>query len=674
MELGPGPEDLVDLSRCRGNPWYANIRINEDVLDLCHVHEYHPHLQTVSVVAEESPNRYSSVVVAGNGRQVIDFIRRHVGHVYILSLLDVAIISGDLPKASALCSIGVQQRCEFSAYLFFNPLTGVADSRTARALATAEAVCGPLYNRLRASPEVLRRALTGKVDSVPAMLMESGISVPLDLGNDMFAMRKVGMRNHWHFHLRMDCLQRLLAAGVDPRPIVVNPILALCRAVEQYKCLEIRAFIRGILEDLEYAIESGRLTFRNGRTLLEMSIRCGQFDATRLLIRAGCDASSLLASELEGPLFRNIRDEERKYPWRYTGDCYDVTINGDVASAEVARVAYHLCRHRHQVVLVQLTGWWSRHGAGVHVLWSRVIDHIASFALAVPPLPEIMNLPRPMGTRNAARRAARRRAKLGYGALNEGAPDFKHPASESSDNAVQKVIEEVMHDPMEQPATISEGEASATSRALWEAAVEMRATETRTDVTFSLEEGESASTAREEVYLAKLNRIPKQLRSAFADGPALRPCRDALQAEGLSWKLSSGAMIFVSPWQYTAAIIALSDLELHPDHLVFSRSMEYLVEEVLQQHSTWVKDRSVLDIQEFQATSRLHNSQHQEEESDKPRADPGAGDIPSWQPFMFVEKTFVCLAPMRSTALTTASSTDVHRDANPRRSAIPEFD
>ena len=61
----------------------------------------------------------------------------------------------------------------------------------------------------------------------------------------------------------------------------------------------------------------------------------------------------------------------------------------------------------------------------------------------------------------------------------------------------------------------------------------------RTGAASSLGDGESASIPhREEVYLGKLNRIPKELRMAFADGPALRPCRDALQAEGLSWKLA----------------------------------------------------------------------------------------------------------------------------------------
>ena len=66
-----------------------------------------------------------------------------------------------------------------------------------------------------------------------------------------------------------------------------------------------------------------------------------------------------------------------------------------------------------------------------------MIDHIASFALAVPPLPEILNLTRPMGTRNAARRAARRRAQCGHAAVNKVLSKFNRPAAESQPTKVK---------------------------------------------------------------------------------------------------------------------------------------------------------------------------------------------------------------------------------------------
>ena len=95
---------------------------------------------------------------------------------------------------------------------------------------------------------------------------------------------------------------------------------------------------------------------------------------------------------------------------RSTGRPHEATINRDVAAAEAARLAYHLCRHRYQVVIVQMAGWWSRQAGRLDVAWRGVVDHIASFALAVPALPEILQLPRPVGTRRAAKRAAYRRA------------------------------------------------------------------------------------------------------------------------------------------------------------------------------------------------------------------------------------------------------------------------
>ncbi|CAE7241468.1 unnamed protein product, partial [Symbiodinium pilosum] len=140
-------------------------------------------------------------------------------------------------------------------------------------------------------------------------------------------------------------------------------------------------------------------------------------------------------------------------------------------------------------------------------------------------------------------------------------------------------------------------------------------------------------------------------------------------------KLSSGAMIFVNPWQYNHAIIALKDVKLYPDHVIFAESFEYLVAEVLEQHGTWVKDRSTLDIQEAQLTSADPDSLGLAEDGDEElRSDQDPGAFTSWQPLMFVNKTFVCLAPVKSSAITTASSTDVRNpNANPRRVEPPEL-
>ena len=133
---------LVDLSRCEKHPWYANIRIQKRGFRF-EAREDHPRLRAVSVVAEESPNRYNFVTAAKDDQEVAHIIHGCLGSVFVLSLLDVAILSGDWRKARVLCAIGVQQRCNFRPYLFCNPVTGVADNRTERVLHTAK-LCSDL--------------------------------------------------------------------------------------------------------------------------------------------------------------------------------------------------------------------------------------------------------------------------------------------------------------------------------------------------------------------------------------------------------------------------------------------------------------------------------------------------------------------------------------------------
>ena len=300
-------------------------------------------------------------------------------------------------------------------------------------------------DRLRADVEMLGRALAGGLDSVPAMLFESGVSTSAvdQMGRFLFRIRKLpGYHQHSYFYLRMDCLQRLLAAGIDLRSVVVDPFSAFKVAVLQFKFLDIRRYLKEILHDLQF-VKKRRP--RPLQTLLEMAIRCGQLDATKLLIQAHCEASSLTASDLEEPFYLELWESDSYIDpdGIEQHNLYEVAVNKNVQSAEAARLAYHLCRHRHQVVLVQWTGWWSRHSSRVRVAWRSVVDHIASFALAVPPLPEILQLPRPVGTRNAARRAARRRAKADCPhPVNKEVPTATTAVTGSIEHVVTEVIEE----------------------------------------------------------------------------------------------------------------------------------------------------------------------------------------------------------------------------------------
>lgn len=170
----------------------------------------------------------------------------------------------------------------------------------------------------------------------------------------------------------------------------------------------------------------------------------------------------------------------------------------------------------------------------------------------------------------------------------------------------------------------------------------------------------------EDIFLGKLNRIPRRLLEAFCTGRSLRSCREALEAAGHRWKLSSGAMVFVHPWQYRLAERALQGHELHPDNIVFAQSIEYLVEECLSVavgevgRRTWVKSREPLDLPEYSEVATVGDFA---EDADSTLADS-----------FVTQRTFLCLAASRRPAAAVTQSTteaDSRKGVNPRRVVIP---
>merc|ERR1712032_132124 len=228
----------------------------------------------------------------------------------------------------------------------------------------------------------------------------------------------------------------------------------------------------------------------------------------------------------------------------------------------------------------------------------------------------------------------------------------------------------------------------ATSRALWEAAVESRIASLPSGQLFSdatgISDGENQrhSNEPEKVFLGKLNRIPGELLKEFAEGASLRPCRDALLAEGLPWKLGSGAMIFVYPWQHSQVMVALGDKKLHPDHVVFTESVEHLVAEVLEPHKSWMRARSSLDAGIASRNVASSSSRDSGRDADA-GSDGGRGSGPNngefaapWAPLVIVERSFLCLAspPVGHDSAVTVSSIDAHSPgANPRRVPVPDM-
>ncbi|CAE7772559.1 unnamed protein product [Symbiodinium sp. CCMP2592] len=163
------------------------------------------------------------------------------------------------------------------------------------------------------------------------------------------------------------------------------------------------------------------------------------------------------------------------------------------------------------------------------------------------------------------------------------------------------------------------------------------------------EAGSTSHQATEKIYLGKLNRIPGQLLRELASGPALQPCRRALEAEGLPWKLSSGAFMFVSPFQHVDAMTTLADEQLHPDNIIFAESLEYLIDEVLGQHGTWMKDRSTIGMDGINPgpTSEVDSACQAEAESQGSDADRRRDAflldyVGEWDPCSIVDRTFLC--------------------------------
>ena len=83
------------------------------------------------------------------------------------------------------------------------------------------------------------------------------------------------------------------------------------------------------------------------------------------------------------------------------------------------------------------------------------------------------------------------------------------------------------------------------------------------------------------VFLLMFNRVPKGMLDLLAAGRMLRFCSEALEAHGHSWRLLSGAAVFVHPPQYPAVMRALVGRELLPSHVVVAGYLEHVLEETL---------------------------------------------------------------------------------------------
>jgi len=85
----------------------------------------------------------------------------------------------------------------------------------------------------------------------------------------------------------------------------------------------------------------------------------------------------------------------------------------------------------------------------------------------------------------------------------------------------------------------------------------------------------------EKIFISTLNRRPVDLVAVLQQ--LLLPCTRRLETAGFNWQHDTGCLIFVHTYQYESVVRALQDCTLRPSHVIFTESLEYLVEDALAQ-------------------------------------------------------------------------------------------
>eukprot|EP00928_Gymnodinium_smaydae_P064090 TRINITY_DN47505_c0_g1_i1.p1 TRINITY_DN47505_c0_g1~~TRINITY_DN47505_c0_g1_i1.p1 ORF type:complete len:927 (-),score=61.96 TRINITY_DN47505_c0_g1_i1:85-2802(-) len=196
---------------------------------------------------------------------------------------------------------------------------------------------------------------------------------------------------------------------------------------------------------------------------------------------------------------------------------------------------------------------------------------------------------------------------------------------------------------------------------------------------------EPKENTHEEAYLLHFNRSPKPMVDALRTGAPLKKCRDALEAEGFSWKLPCGALVFCEPHQHRCVMKALNRKVLRTSHVVVVESLEYLVEETVASvsnscHGAWVKSREVLGKMSDDMSSATCDEEEASQDPAMMSEDEAACTTELSQPAVSeqsdivyevqVKRTFLCHVPKLLTqAPVTVSTTDADSrlGSNPRR-------
>ena len=145
----------------------------------------------------------------------------------------------------------------------------------------------------------------------------------------------------------------------------------------------------------------------------------------------------------------------------------------------------------------------------------------------------------------------------------------------------------------------------------------------------------------ETIWLLRYNRHTKEFHEAL-HGPELLACRESLESAGKSWRLPSGAYIFVNPNQHQAVAEMLDGRTLYSSHVVVSTSWEPELQLALTYK---VRESELLSV-------------------------PAAG-LRNAETSMVVkcmDRTFLSFSPpFRSSVSVNQSTTEAHGGLNPRR-------
>lgn len=175
----------------------------------------------------------------------------------------------------------------------------------------------------------------------------------------------------------------------------------------------------------------------------------------------------------------------------------------------------------------------------------------------------------------------------------------------------------------------------------------------------------------DQILLLQFNRNPSDMMTAMNEGLPLRKCREALLAEGHDWRLPSGTMVFVHPWQYRLCLHALIGKEMQPSTVIVSQSLEYLLEECLTsiQKRVWAKCRDVLPLcQKNEEDASVDGEDADVQASSSVDRELFHG-LPAWSEMgeFQAKRTFLCVAPLLPSMAVTQSTTDAHScNLNPR--------